>query len=129
MEKIINKFNKQITLICTPLRFYTKNNEHITLVGKSVWYYSSIDEDLFFEWIKRIPSIIEFRGISDELHLYIKSNIIPDDDLRELIALFYRYKISMKQLTIFLNQNNKEWFYGKPKGYWHKKTFGSEKIL
>lgn len=49
---------------------------------------------------------------------------IVDNDLRELLALFYRYKIDMKQLRVFLNEQNKEWFYGRPKGYWHYRVFG-----
>ncbi len=39
----------------------------IKLICKSVWFYSSTDEDLFFEWIQRIPSIIKFDALYDEL--------------------------------------------------------------
>lgn len=103
--------------------------EDIVLACKSIWYYSTIDEDLFFEWIKRISCIIKFDAIHDELYLYIKTNIVADDDLRELIALFYRYKVEMKQLQQFLNKNNKDWFYAsKYKGYWHRRVFGDLKI-
>ena len=97
----------------------------ITLVCKSVLYYSQIDEDLFFEWIKNISAIKKISGKGDELYLYFTSKQISDDDLRELLALFYRYKIDMKQLKIFLIDKNRAWFYGHPKGYWHKKVFGS----
>jgi len=99
----------------------------IILTCKSVIFNSPGDETSFFEWIKRIPSVVKFDGVHDELYLYIKSIIIPDDDLRELIGLFDRYKINMKQLALFLNENNNEWFYGRPKGYWHKKVFGTNK--
>lgn len=98
-----------------------KNN---ILVCKSVWFYSSTDEDLFFLWLEKIPSIIHVSGSGDELYLSTKSTKIPDNDLREIIALFYRYKIDMKQLQIFLNQQNEKWFYGRPKGYWHRQIFG-----
>ncbi len=50
--------------------------------------------------------------------------MIPDEDLRELIALFYRYKVDMKQLEIFLNNDNQAWFYEGKKAYWHKRVFG-----
>jgi hypothetical protein len=96
----------------------------IKLICKSVWFYSNIDEDLFFEWIKKIPSIIRCDGRGDELYLYVNNAHISDDDLRELLALFYRYKIDMRQLQVFLQPNNKEWFYGSPKGYWHRRVFG-----
>lgn len=85
--------NKRITLTCTPLRFYTKN-----------------DEDLFFKWIKKIKSVKEFKGIGKELQLYISSTNIPSNDLLDLIGLFDRYKFDSNQLKIFMNENNKEWF-------------------
>lgn len=100
--------------------------EQIILICKSVWYYSTIDETLFFDWIKKIPSIIKYDGRYDELYLYINDTNINDADLQELLALFYRYKIkNMKQLAIFLTDQNKHWFYEEPKSYWHKKVFGS----
>ena len=98
-------------------------NKNIVLMCKSVWFYSTTDEDLFFEWIKRIPSIVKYDGKGDELYLYFTSNTINDDDLRELLALFYRYKIDMKQLSVFLNEENKEWFFERSQSYWHKKVF------
>ena len=96
------------------------------LICKSVWYYSMIDEDLFFEWVKKIPSISTFNGVKDELYLHLTKNCLPDEDLRELLALFYRYQIDMKQFKVFLNSDNKEWFYDNETAYWHKKVFGNE---
>jgi hypothetical protein len=95
----------------------------------SVRYYSPKDEDMFFEWISRIPCIIKWDGIRDELYLYVKAKKISNENLRELLALFYRYKIDMKQLQIFLNKNNKLWFYDNKKAYWRRRVFGvSEKV-
>lgn len=101
--------------------------KNIILICKSVLYHSILDETAFFEWINKIPSIVNVDGSGDELYLYIKRRSISDKDLRELIGLFYRYKVDMKQLQIFLNERNKEWFFGKPKGYWHTEIFGSSK--
>ncbi len=109
----------------TKKKLHIKNN--VILTCKSVWYYSEIDEDLFFAWIKRIPSIIKFKGIGDELHLYIKSNTISNDDLGELIGLFYRYKINMEQLKQFVTDDNKEWFTTEG-SYWFEPIFGSDKL-
>jgi len=97
----------------------------IVLTCKEVWYYSPIDEELFFIWIKKIGSIAHFDGIGDELYLYFETNEVSEDDLRELLALFYRYKIDMKQLSRFLTEDNKKWFYGNKKAFWHKKVFGA----
>ena len=94
------------------------------LTCKAVGFYFDLDEAVFFEWIKKIRSIIKYDGKGNELYLYFKSKDIPDDDLRSLIGLFYRYKIDMKQLQIFLNDNNREWFEGKPRGFWYYRVFG-----
>lgn len=103
--------------------------KEIKLTCKSVYFYSQLDEQYFFAWLQNITSIIKIDGAQDELYLYCKSSTIPDQDLRELLALFYRYKIDMKQLTVFLNNKNKMWFFDPPKGYWHRRVFGSNTKL
>lgn len=96
----------------------------VILTCKSIWYYSQGDETAFFEWIKRISCIDKFDGIQDELYLYIKNKMIEDSALRELLALFCRYNIEMKQLSVFLNSKNKEWFFESKEAFWHKRVFG-----
>ena len=103
-----------------------KKTKSIILTCKSVWYYSTKDEDAFFEWIKKIPYIEFCNGRLDELYLHCKEEVIEEDDLLELLALFYRYKVDMKQLNQFLNQSNKEWFFQDKKTFWHKKVFGKK---
>ena len=102
-----------------------KKNENV-LICKKVKYYSRKDEDAFFEWIKKIDCIDNFIGSGNELYLYISSHDLHDYDLRDLLALFYRYKIDMKQLRVFLNKDNRDWFYENKKAYWHKKIFEKE---
>jgi hypothetical protein len=98
----------------------------IYLTCKSVRYLSTYDEDAFFEWIKKIPSIKKFEGAGDELYLDFARKRISQKDLGEIIALFYRYKIEMKQLQIFLNTTNKKWFKDNEIYYWHKNVWGNE---
>lgn len=85
--------NSKITLICTPMRFYSHN-----------------DEELLFAWINKIPSISHVEGIGRELHMHIISNTIPNNELRDLIGIFQRYKFDKKQLKVFMNESNKKWF-------------------
>lgn len=96
------------------------NKNYITC--KKVEFLSSFDEDAFFEWIKKIECIENIEGAGDELYLDLSSTDLQDKDLRELIALLYRYNIDMKQLKIFLNDNNKKWF-AKPGTYWCDRVF------
>lgn len=84
---------QKIILICTPLTFY-----------------GSSDEEMFFEWLKRIPSVISTTGIGRELHITCASQCIPDEDLLALMALFSRYGFDQEQLHIFKNKKNAQWF-------------------
>ena len=95
-----------------------------TLICKRVTFYSQNDETAFFEWLKRINCIGEIKGVGDELHLQILRKQISDANLRDLIAIFERYKIDMKQLAQFLNDKNKVWFKENSKAFWLKKVFG-----
>lgn len=93
------------------------------LICDSVKFYSFKDEDAFFEWIKKIDCIVETSAELKKLYLHIDTAKMDDTNLDDLIGLFYRYKIDMKQLAQFLTRKNKEWFYDK-KAFWFKKVFG-----
>jgi hypothetical protein len=97
------------------------------LICKGIKFYSSNDEDIFFERIKKIDCIDTVSKIDKELYLYVAADNIHDYDLRDLIGLFYRYKIKdMKQLKRFLTDENKKWFYENKRAFWHQKVFGSK---
>jgi hypothetical protein len=85
--------DKEITLILTPLRFYTQT-----------------DEALMFKWLKKVKSIKSMEGMGRELHVHISSKQIPDSDLLELFGIFERYNFDLSQLTIFKNEANKNIF-------------------
>jgi len=89
----------------------------IKLTCKAVKFHSSGDENSFFEWLGTIKSIVKRDAAYDELYLYFEDKNIPEKDLRELISLFFRYKVDMKQLQVFLTEENKDWLQSK-KAYW-----------
>ena len=98
-----------------------------TLICERISYYSYIDEDMFFAWLEGISAVADIKGIRENLYINIKSDIIPDGDLKEFLALFHRYKVDMSQLKIFLNDQNKKWFFDDKDSYWHKRVFGNSK--
>jgi hypothetical protein len=55
----------------------------------------------------------------------VRSRRISEADLRDLLALFWRYNIPMVQLAQFRNSNNKAWF-ASPKMYWYEEVFGTQ---
>jgi len=97
------------------------------LICKKVKFLSPYDEEAFFEWIKKIVCIGRYYGSKNEIYLEIVSDTIFWKDIRSIIGLFYRYKVNMKQLSQFLNNDNKKFFYDNKKAFWHEKVFGTNK--
>lgn len=90
----------------------------------SIEYYSQGDERAFFEWLDRIASVEKVGGVGTDLLLRISSTSVPDEDLRELIALVTRYLTDASQLRQFLNASNKRWFHDNKEAFWHNSVFG-----
>lgn len=98
--------------------------KEVILVAKKVVFYALKDEEAFLGWLRSIKAVKQLDYQGAELHIYVKNKQISDQDLSDLLALFFRYKIKMDQLKVFLNENNTSWFFDNPKMYWHKKVFG-----
>ena len=93
------------------------------LFTKTVTFYSEADEFSFFDFIKHIKGISKFEGNVKGMFLYVPKPV-SDANLRNILALFYRYKIDMKQLAQFCNNKNEKWFKNTEK-YWFKKIWGN----
>lgn len=55
----------------------------------------------------------------------MRSRRISEESLRDLLALFWRYKIPMHQLAQFENAQNTKWFRALHM-YWHASVFDAE---
>jgi hypothetical protein len=93
-----------------------------TLIAKSVSYYSDGDETAFFRWLDSIPCVIDYHGVHDELQINIAHEKVDKYDIRELIALFYRYNVELKQL-LALDRAEFQGLLRDPKKYWHNAMF------
>lgn len=96
----------------------------VTLIVGETRYLSQGDEDAFFDWLNGIGCIADVRGVGRQLLISVEESDLPDSDLREIIALFFRYSAEMKQLAQFLTAANAKWFRD-PEAYWYKDVFGS----
>jgi hypothetical protein len=94
-----------------------------TFIAKSVTYYAPGDEAAFFRWLGEIACIDSVEGVGKELRIVVGRNQISDKSLRELIAIFHRYKVSMRQLAQFRTTKNAAWF-ADPRTFWSRKVFG-----
>ena len=94
------------------------------IIFNQVSFMSQIDESLFFNWLDTIECITSVEGSGLDLVAEVDAEI-SSDDLRELIALFFRYDVSNKQqLSKFLSPVIEESFYGNKDAYWHMDVFG-----
>jgi hypothetical protein len=97
----------------------------IVLEAYGVTFWSDLDEDAFFGWLDKIPCVLKFDGVGRMLNIYVSNKKLNQYSLRELLAIFYRYKINMKQFIVFDCEEYAEWFRGEQK-YWYKGVFGSK---
>lgn len=94
-----------------------------TLTCKRVLFYSHADEAAFFHLAGSIKAVRRVEGVSDSILLHVSSRP-SHQSLRDLIALFLRYRLSgMSQLAPFLSESNRAWF-ADPGKSWHRKVFG-----
>lgn len=96
----------------------------IELKCRSVLFYSLQDEATFFAWAESITAVSAISGRGRYIVLSLKSKAISDRTLREFIALFRRYRISMRQLAQFRTSKNSDWF-ASPDAFWFKSVFGA----
>ena len=90
---------------------------------EGVKYWSELDEQAFFWWIDHIQSVASISGDGRILTLNIEEGKISDTDLRELLALAFRYGCDMSQFSQFLTASNSRWFFGNDEAYWHNAVF------
>lgn len=86
-------------------------------------FYSQLDEEIFFDALKKISAVKKIEGIGSDLLLSVPSRL-SDKALRELLGLFFRFQVDMRQLAPFLTEKNRSWFCGA-ETYWFKKVFST----
>ena len=94
------------------------------LVFRGVRFYSPIDEESFFTWLKRMGAVNDVYGHLDSIIVVVDASKVDDDALGELLAIHERYRVDMAQLKGLLTPANKHWFHDIPTAYWHKRVFG-----
>jgi hypothetical protein len=93
------------------------------LTAKRIRYYSENDESAFFEWLDKIGCVTRYEGQLDVLYIYVDGGKMDEYALRELLSLFRRYGVDMKQLVAFDSDEYAAWFRD-PQKYWHRAVFG-----
>lgn len=94
----------------------------LMLIATGPRYFSYGDEKAFFGWLESIPCVASVGGRGRDIHIKLKRRP-SDSDLRELTAIFFRYRMNMKKLADYRTARNAHWF-DAPEAYWHAKMFG-----
>ena len=99
----------------------------IELKAQRTVFFSRLDESAFFYWLKKLPCVSRFEGKGDILFIRVVESKVDEYALRDLLALFWRYGIDMKQLAVFDKREFAHWFH-KRTAYWYKSVFGSGRL-
>ena len=81
----------------------------LRLQVRNVRFYSQFDETTFFEWLARIPAVIAYDFWGRTLRVKVSVQSVNGSALRELVALFHRYRLDMNHLTTFDEVKLAEW--------------------
>jgi hypothetical protein len=92
---------------------------HLNCAGTRFGSY--LDEKHLFTWAEEISCFERW----DRDTLVLRSQNVPEEALRELLALFWRYQIPMRQLAQFEADTNRHWF-SSPTAYWYGRVFESD---
>jgi hypothetical protein len=95
----------------------------VQLEALRVIYSSPLDECAFFEWLDKLPCVKGYHGEKEMLYIDVSASDVDEEGLRELLALFKRYKIDLRQFSVFDRAEFSRWFRN-PKSYWFSKVFG-----
>jgi hypothetical protein len=99
----------------------------IEIIIESPKFFSHFDESAFFSWLHAIPETQSVDGKGHKVNIVFSSEHLGEVSLRELLGLFYRYSINMKQLAYFCDSKNENWFKNKNM-FWFEQVFGNGSV-
>ena len=91
-------------------------------------FYSRGDERRLFLGFKEITAIRSVQGIGKDLLLDVEVNALSKEGMRELLALLWRYGISLTPLRTFAEKKRFSWL-NDSQGYWHTAMFKAAKPI
>jgi hypothetical protein len=95
-----------------------------SIVVRGPTFFSPQDESAFFIWLQCVPAVRSVRGAGADLIIVMRARGISDASLRELIGLFTRYKLPLRELAQFESPRNSAWLLS-PNAHWWRAMFGA----
>ena len=75
-------------------RYVDPSNIRMLNLGKGPTFWSSADEDMFFNTLYSLASFVDVKGIDRDLHLY-HDGILSNEEKNLLVSLMRRYNMSI----------------------------------
>ena len=94
----------------------------VELIVREGTYFSPGDEAAFYHRLEALSCVGSVEGAYEGLHIVL-STPPSDVELRELIALLYRYDLDMTPLAVLRTQRNAGWFADNKEAFWHARVF------
>ena len=85
-------------------------------------FYSLGDERRFFQGLNENPAVSNTRGIGRQLEVTLVLNRLNRDAVRDLIALLWRYGVSLVALSGLADKERFKWLDDE-RCYWYKSMF------
>lgn len=101
----------------------SKSTKTVELEAASVRFFSHGDEGAFFGWLDKLPFVERYEGRGRTLYISVNSAAVDEDGLREMLALFRRYGVELRQLAVFDRDEFADWFRNE-QAYWYADVFG-----
>jgi hypothetical protein len=94
------------------------------LCCREVRFYSQADEVGFFRALESIKGIREIEGRGEDLVLTVPARL-SQESLRDLLGVFRRYGVDLRQLAVFRTVKNEGWFCDRGV-WWFEAVFGEK---
>jgi hypothetical protein len=85
----------------------------VTLEATGVRFFSQGDESAFFAWLNKLPFVDRCEGRGRTLYIHVNYAAVDEDGLREMLALFRRYGVGLRQLALFDREEFADWYRNK----------------
>jgi len=95
------------------------------LICKNIKFYCQKDKEAFFEWVSKFECVHDVIETGEGIVIDLCNGDLDSSEIWDLIALFYRYTIDMKELQKVLKPRNRRWFLDR-KAHWYKDVFGEK---
>lgn len=85
-------------------------------------FYSRGDEKRLFQGFEEITAIRDIKGVGGDLLLSVNIAALSKEQMRELLALLWRYDLPLTPLRVLAEKKKFDWL-NDSQGYWREAMF------